>query len=121
VGQPTGGLCGVRVVDFGHYIAGPLAALLLAEAGADVVHVDAPGESAIGPADAYFNRGKRRITLDLKSPAGQATARGLAARGRRRDRELPARCHGPPRAGRERPPRGRRTAGLLIAAGLRAG
>ena len=80
MGQPTGGLCGVRVVDFGHYIAGPLAALLLAEAGADVEHVDAPGESAIGPADAYFNRGKRRITLDLKSPAGQATARGLAAR-----------------------------------------
>jgi len=30
------------VVDFGHYIAGPLAALLLAEAGADVVHVDSP-------------------------------------------------------------------------------
>jgi crotonobetainyl-CoA:carnitine CoA-transferase CaiB-like acyl-CoA transferase len=36
-GESSAGLAGVRVVDFGHYIAGPLAALLLAEAGADVV------------------------------------------------------------------------------------
>ncbi len=32
-GETGGGLAGVRVVDFGHQIAGPLAALLLAEAG----------------------------------------------------------------------------------------
>ena len=37
------GLTGVRVVDFGHYIAGPMAAVLLADAGADVVHVDPRG------------------------------------------------------------------------------
>ena len=76
----SGGLDGVRVVDFGHYIAGPLAALLLAEAGADVVHVDSPAVArAPGAADAYFNRSKRRITLDLKSPGDQAVARELAA------------------------------------------
>jgi crotonobetainyl-CoA:carnitine CoA-transferase CaiB-like acyl-CoA transferase len=61
------GLAGVRVVDFGHYIAGPLAALLLADAGADVAHVERPGEPALARADSYLNRGKRRLTLDLKT------------------------------------------------------
>ncbi|GAA3226794.1 CoA transferase [Actinocorallia longicatena] len=75
------GLTGVRVLDFGHRIAGPLAALLLAEAGADVVHVDSPEAArAPGPADAYLNRSKRRITLDLKTAAGRATALDLAGR-----------------------------------------
>jgi len=78
------GLAGVRVVDFGHYIAGPLAALLLAEAGADVVHVDSPAAAAElsagpGPADAYFNRSKRRVTLDLKARGDQSVAAELAA------------------------------------------
>src|SRR5215212_1617256 len=64
-----GALDGVRVVDFGQYIAGPLAAVMLSDQGADVVHVDPPG----GPrwktdADAFLNRGKRRISLDLKQP-----------------------------------------------------
>lgn len=75
------GLAGVRVVDFGHQIAGPLAALLLAEAGADVVHVDAPrAAGSLSPTDAFFNRSKRRITLDLRDAADQATARDLVAR-----------------------------------------
>ena len=38
-----GALDGLKVVDFGHYIAGPLLAMLLADAGAEVVHVDPPG------------------------------------------------------------------------------
>ena len=38
-----GALEGVRVVDFGQYIAGPLAAVMLADQGADVIHVDPPG------------------------------------------------------------------------------
>src|SRR3954447_14014177 len=64
-----GALNGIRVIDFGQYIAGPLAAVMLADQGADVVHVDPPG----GPrwksdADAFLNRGKRRISLDLKQP-----------------------------------------------------
>ena len=63
------------MVDFGHYIAGPLAALLLAEAGADVVHVDPPrSAAAMGPLDAWVNRSKRRITLDLKGDADHSTA-----------------------------------------------
>jgi len=61
-------------------VAGPLTAVLLADQGADVIHVDPPG----GPrracaADAFFNRGKRRAILDLKKPAGLAAARRLAA------------------------------------------
>ena len=77
----TYALEGVRVVDFGHYIAGPLAALLLAEAGADVVHVDTPEASGSpGPLDAWLNRSKRRITLDLKSDADRSNARALAQR-----------------------------------------
>jgi crotonobetainyl-CoA:carnitine CoA-transferase CaiB-like acyl-CoA transferase len=70
-----GALEGVRVVDFGHYIAGPLAAVMLSDQGADVIHVDPPG----GPrwkadADAFLNRGKRRIALDLKQPDDPAIA-----------------------------------------------
>ena len=73
-----GALDGTRVIDFGHYIAGPLAAVMLADQGAGVIHVDPPG----GPrwqhaSDAFFNRGKRRITLDLKSPDGLETAQRL--------------------------------------------
>ncbi|MBQ6670469.1 MAG: CoA transferase, partial [Firmicutes bacterium] len=33
-------LDGVRVIDFGQYIAGPLAAMILADFGAEVIHVD---------------------------------------------------------------------------------
>src|ERR1700753_1276949 len=74
-------LHGIRVVDFGHQVAGPLTALMLADQGADVVRVDAPGAAAAdAPADAFFSRGKRRITLDLKQPGDLATARALAAR-----------------------------------------
>ncbi|MFC6084115.1 CaiB/BaiF CoA-transferase family protein [Sphaerisporangium aureirubrum] len=78
--RPAGGaLTGVRVVDFGHYVAGPLAALMLADQGADVVHVDRPG-TVPDDADAFFNRNKRRVTLDLKDPDGLATARELVRR-----------------------------------------
>ena len=61
-------LTGIRVVDFGHYIAGPLAGMLLADQGAEVIKVDRPGKPDYDtPANGVFNRGKQRITLDLKS------------------------------------------------------
>jgi crotonobetainyl-CoA:carnitine CoA-transferase CaiB-like acyl-CoA transferase len=76
-----GALEGIRVVDFGHYIAGPLAAVMLAEQGADVIHVDPPGGPRWNvPADAFLNRSKRRITLDLKSHQDLATAQQLVGR-----------------------------------------
>jgi crotonobetainyl-CoA:carnitine CoA-transferase CaiB-like acyl-CoA transferase len=73
-------LDGTRVIDFGQYIAGPLAAVMLADQGAEVIHVDPPG----GPrwksdADAFYNRGKQRITLDLKYSQDNEIARKLLA------------------------------------------
>ncbi len=71
---------GIRVIDFGQYIAGPMAGMLLADFGADVIRVDPPG----GPryktaANATWNRGKRSIVLDLKKSEDLATARKLIA------------------------------------------
>src|SRR5215204_597728 len=79
--EKPGALAGLRVVDFGHYIAGPLAATMLSDQGADVIHVDPPG----GPrwntdADAFLNRGKRRIGLDLKLTDDLAIAQRLVDR-----------------------------------------
>ena len=61
-------LTGIRVIDFGHYIAGPLTGMLLADQGAEVIKVDRPGRPDWDtPANGVFNRGKQRITLDLKN------------------------------------------------------
>ena len=77
----SGALDGVRVVDFGHYVAGPLAAVMLSDQGADVIHVDPPGGPRWNtPADAFVNRGKRRISLDLKTSADVDVAHGLVRR-----------------------------------------
>src|SRR5690349_9352963 len=72
-----GALENIRVIDFGHYIAGPLAAVMLSDQGADVIHVDPPGKASRDHSDAFFNRGKRRITLDLKAADDLNTARKL--------------------------------------------
>lgn len=73
-------LAGIRIIDFGQYIAGPLAAQLLGDQGAEVIRVDPPGGPAWDtPANATWNRGKRSITLDLKSDEGRTTARSLIA------------------------------------------
>ena len=62
----SGALDGIRVIDFGQYLAGPLAAMMLGDNGADVIHIDPPG----GPrwrhaANTILQRGKRSIVLDL--------------------------------------------------------
>ena len=73
-------LAGIRVVDFGHYLAGPLAGMLLADQGAEVIKIDRPGQpSCTTPAGAVFNRGKQVVELDLKSAAGRAAAHRLVA------------------------------------------
>src|SRR5690606_15132429 len=75
-----GALEGIRVIDFGQYIAGPLTGQLLADQGADVVRVDPPsGPRWDHPASATFNRGKRSIALDLRNEADRDTARQLIA------------------------------------------
>jgi crotonobetainyl-CoA:carnitine CoA-transferase CaiB-like acyl-CoA transferase len=71
-------LDGVRVIDFGQYIAGPLAGMLLADQGADVIRVDPPGGPMWEtPANATWNRGKRSIILNLKQPDDLAIATRL--------------------------------------------
>jgi crotonobetainyl-CoA:carnitine CoA-transferase CaiB-like acyl-CoA transferase len=83
-------LTGIRVLDFGRYIAGPLCAAMLADLGAEVIRVERPG----GGDDRYLmpafdgregamylqaNRGKKAITLDFGKPAGKELARRLIA------------------------------------------
>ena len=76
-----GVLDGVRIIDFGQYIAGPLAGMLLADQGADVIKVDPPGGPRMQTsANATWNRGKRSIVLDLKQAGDLATARSLIER-----------------------------------------
>ena len=73
-------LRGLRVLDFGQYIAGPLAAKLLAEQGAEVVRVEMP-DGPRGSRQTYelLNRGKKSIVLDLKKEADLKIAHDLAA------------------------------------------
>ncbi|WP_037545076.1 CaiB/BaiF CoA transferase family protein [Stappia stellulata] len=71
-------LSGVTVVDFSTLLPGPLATLMLAEAGATVIKVERPGgedmrffpprSGNIGTLFAMLNRGKRCVELDLKAP-----------------------------------------------------
>ena len=60
----TGALSGLRVVDFGQYIAGPLVAQLLGDQGAEVIRVERPGgPSWRSDANAVLQRGKHNIVL----------------------------------------------------------
>jgi len=72
---------GVRVLDFGQYIAGPMAATLLADAGAEVTRIEPPGGPWFtDPGNAYLLRGRAAThVLDLKSTAGQSQALALVA------------------------------------------
>ena len=76
----AGVLQGIRVIDFGQYIAGPMTAMLLGDQGADVIRIDPPdGPRWDTPANATWNRNKRSIVLDLKQAADLETARKLVA------------------------------------------
>lgn len=75
-------LTGLRIVDFGHLIAGPYASRLLADYGADVIKV----EPVTGDMNRYRHRshiaasvGKRSIGIDAKSPEGKAAMLRLCA------------------------------------------
>jgi crotonobetainyl-CoA:carnitine CoA-transferase CaiB-like acyl-CoA transferase len=73
-------LQGLRVLDFGHYISGPLAGVFLADQGADVINVvrtDANDWRSATPDT--LSRGKRVLALDLKSPQGILQALELAS------------------------------------------
>ncbi|MBW9072004.1 CoA transferase [Agrobacterium deltaense] len=73
-------LSGVRVVDFGQYIAGPAVAMILGDLGATVVHIDPPGGPLWqSPANATLNRNKAIVNIDLKVPEGRNQALALIA------------------------------------------
>ncbi|NIO58899.1 MAG: CoA transferase, partial [Gammaproteobacteria bacterium] len=75
----SGACNGLRVVDFSTWMAGPLATMILADNGADVIKIEPPeGDPARStPAFQTWNRGKRSIALDLKSQDGQERALDL--------------------------------------------
>jgi crotonobetainyl-CoA:carnitine CoA-transferase CaiB-like acyl-CoA transferase len=77
--QSSGPLSGIRVIDFGRFIAGPYCAMLLADMGADVIRIDRRQGSedryltpvaATGEGTSFLslNRNKRSLTLDLAKP-----------------------------------------------------
>jgi len=72
----AGPLAGIRVLEAGTMLAGPYAAMLLADLGAEVSKIEPPGgEISRQVGDTYFaslNRGKRSLCLDLASAEGQA-------------------------------------------------
>ena len=89
---PRGGgpLAGVRVLDLTRVLAGPWCTQSLADLGADVLKIEAPGDGDetrgwgppyMGELSAYFtcaNRSKRSLMVDLKSDDGQNRIRALA-------------------------------------------
>lgn len=77
---PAGALRGVQVLEFGHYIPGPLLGMLLSDQGADVIKVERPeGDPARREAAfSTWNRGKRSVVLDLKTEDGKDKAQELA-------------------------------------------
>lgn len=81
-------LSGLRVLDFGRYIAGPYCAALLADYGADVIRIEAPGgnedrysvpvaDDGSGAMFLQMNRGKRGLTLKPGSEEGREVVRRL--------------------------------------------
>jgi crotonobetainyl-CoA:carnitine CoA-transferase CaiB-like acyl-CoA transferase len=81
-------LSGIRVIDFGRFIAGPYCAMLLADMGADVIRVDrrhgsedryiaAITESGEGGGFLSLNRNKRSLTLDTSKPESAEVIRRL--------------------------------------------
>ena len=83
-------LDGIRVLDFGRYIAGPYCAALLADLGADVIRIERIGggedrwvapvaSDGVGALYLVMNRNKRAMTLDPSSPEGREIVRKLVA------------------------------------------
>ena len=98
--RSRGPLAGVRVLELGQLIAGPFAARMMAEFGADVIKVEPPAKAGADGGDPLRKwrtlhpddpsgtslwwsvqaRNKRSITIDLRHPDGQQLVRELAAR-----------------------------------------
>lgn len=86
----TGVLEGIRVIDLTRYIAGPYCGTLLADMGAEVIKIEKPGTGeatrTVGPwkdgVSLFFpayNRNKKSVTADLRTPQGIEIAKKLIA------------------------------------------
>ena len=76
-------LDGIGMLDFGAFVAGPLATVLLGDLGADVIKIETPaGDPTRGIVRSFngANRGKRAIAVNLKTPEGLRIAQSLAER-----------------------------------------
>jgi alpha-methylacyl-CoA racemase len=80
LGQGTGPLRGVKVVEIAGIGPGPHACMTLADLGADVIRVERPGGQALagGGPQMLLNRGRPSVALDLKNPDAVATVLELA-------------------------------------------
>ena len=89
--SPSRPLDGIKVLDLSRVLAGPLCGAMLADLGAVVTKIEIPGRGddsrAFAPhtngESSYFmlvNRGKKSVTLDMKSPEGLALLRKLIER-----------------------------------------
>jgi crotonobetainyl-CoA:carnitine CoA-transferase CaiB-like acyl-CoA transferase len=87
----AGPLDGIRVIDLTQMISGPMATMILADQGADVIKVEPPGvgdltramggrKRGMAPTFAVANRNKRSIVITLKEPRGVELLKQLAAR-----------------------------------------
>ena len=82
----AGPLAGVRVLDLSQWLAGPAAAALLGDFGAEVIMIELPatgpavsdGPGSRGPGFPVTNRNKQSVTLDVRSPRGREVFLELA-------------------------------------------
>ncbi|MDT0184686.1 CaiB/BaiF CoA-transferase family protein [Microbacterium sp. ARD31] len=78
LGQGTGPLRGVKVVEIAGIGPGPHACMILADLGADVIRVDRPGGNPLSAGDKdLLNRGRPSVALDLKRPEAVAAVLDL--------------------------------------------
>jgi crotonobetainyl-CoA:carnitine CoA-transferase CaiB-like acyl-CoA transferase len=86
----TGPLTGIRIIDCTTMISGPMATLLLADQGADVIKIEAPGggdlvrvmgsdKRGMAATFATVNRNKRSVVLNLREPRGRELLEQLVA------------------------------------------
>ncbi len=81
-------LAGIRVLDISNFLAAPMATMYLADFGADVIKVERPGtgdevrywgesKDGVGLYYKVINRGKKSVTLDLRTPFGADVVKRL--------------------------------------------
>lgn len=86
----AGPLSGFRVLDLSSVVSGPMAAVILADQGADVIKIEPPGwgdgirglgasRNGLSAIYSMINRNKRSVAINLKHPEGQALVRTLAS------------------------------------------